>query len=254
MIKMWKKCYLLYLLTLPLSWGNAGPFTYFSIEKIASQLTNPEKVEFSTPFRVMHPELRTQILALNLRDKIIPLYYDENLTQPVHEEFLIAMTKQQFGLNLARFFSAREGAEKEYEFEWVMAPEFDYYSRRLTFSLLLLSDSKPVWIFAKSIRLLDSGYVSLEIDQPWHPALQELSRKMDMEFPVQEVLSTGLKRGQYLSPSRIFHDMILPKSPTPITYKVEEGQSFVEQNRRSIGGLFLLVSVLFFILAPKGKN
>ena len=241
-------------MTLTLCWGNAGPFTYFSIENIASVLTKGEKTEFSTPFREMHPDMRTHVLALNLRNKVIPLYYDENLSQPVHEEFLIALTKQQFGLNLARFFSAREGTEKEYEFEWLMAPEFDFYARRLNFSLLLMQESKPVWIFSKSIRLLPTGYVSLEIDQPWHPSLQEISRRLDLEFPVKEIPASPLKKRQYLSPNRIFHDMILPKSPTPITYNIEEGQSFVEQNRRSIGGLFLLVSILFFILAPKGKN
>lgn len=212
------------------------------------------QIEYSSPFRVMHPELRSSVTSVLYRDKIFPVYHQVQETGAIREEILTSLLNQNLGQSLLQFFQSREPSS-ELEFEWILAPKYDYYLRRIDFALLLRKQSQPLWLYARTIRLLENGYAISEVDQPWHPALQDYLSRIETNILLTQSEETGATaRSGMQSPARLFRELILPPNPEGVSFEVETGDSFVERHRKSIGGIFLLVSILFFLFAPRLKS
>ncbi len=218
----------------------------------------------SQPFRIVHPKLKTEICLFQKEGHSIPVYFYQEDGFFISEPLLAGFTRSHLGGILEAYFNLRESSSQSasstgLEFEWLRPPSYDWFDRRLDFSMVLRRNSIPERIFAKSIFLVPGGYRSFELDQAWHPAseklalnFQQIIKPLQAPAPTEESGVTTLRKDGTLNPMIIQRKVIFPPHPEEVAARIHlKSQSFIERNRHFIGAIFLITAMLFFMLVPR---
>lgn len=138
------------------------------------------------------------------------------------------------------------------DFQWALPPSRNHHSGSFNFYLLIRREALQFMYF-KIIFPTTDGFLALEIIGEHNDSKLELAKKMIENTSLSEELEKKVKEQPIIRTTRWGELLLLPsdRQETP-SQAVLLDQSYLEENRKSAGLLFLLLSIAFFIfVAPK---
>ena len=138
------------------------------------------------------------------------------------------------------------------DFQWVLPPSRNHHSGSFYFYLSIQKESNQ-WMYFKILFPTNEGFLAIEILGEHNDSRLQFAKKMIEYSTLTEAFEEQIDEQVPMRTSRWGELLLLPsdRQETPSNATLMN-QSYLEQNRKSAGLLFLALSVAFFIfVAPK---
>ncbi len=196
--------------------------------------------------------LRAQV---SKNDFDIPVQFEWQNDILISDTVLLNPNIKMLRAIILQHFQAKDNENADVE--WIRAPSYDFHENEFSFRAKVKLSDNSFRFYAKTIYLMQDGYLGFQILTPYHDKLPNYHKLWSRALKIKD--SVDYRR----SNNPRVRDMrdLLKRWSLPFGEQIDESNSELSQTnvdedtRRTVGITFLIFSILFFIfVSPKAKD